>query len=205
MKNIIFDLDGTLIDSEKEIVMTIKDVLIEFNIKEFDHVAFQKFIGPPIKQSFIKLVGMNDSQAELATQRYRDIYILKYIKQTRFYDGYNELITFLINNGYRLHIATMKTKNQVDALNYNGIFNDFSEIKTAKDGGGYTKSNMLVDIKNIYGKDESYIMVGDTQGDYNAAIEANMDFIFAEYGYGEIANGSSLKVMQLFDISMLTL
>ena len=94
----------------------------------------------------------------------------------------------LKRNNYKLCIATNKTKKQVDKLLSMNDFNKYFDIVFyAKDDGSLSKKDMLCEIKTKYGvKDVNYYMVGDTLGDYQAAINNGYVFIGANYGYGQL-------------------
>ncbi|MGB4373228.1 MAG: HAD hydrolase-like protein, partial [Halanaerobiales bacterium] len=62
-RNIIFDLDGTIIDSEAGITKSVQYALQKFNIIVKDLKELVSFIGPPLKESFMDLYGFSEPQA----------------------------------------------------------------------------------------------------------------------------------------------
>ena len=185
-KVIVFDVDGTLFDTKAGITSTINDVLSRYNMDPIDTEA-DKYIGPPIKQSLIKYKGFMEKDAEEATLMYRSIYINQYISMSKLYDGMEETLQTLISKGYKLCIATMKTKSQIDKLlDISGCEKYFDLVYAAREDGSLSKGQMLNSIKQETNHNATYYMVGDTMGDYNAAKEAGYKFIAADYGYGKI-------------------
>lgn len=202
MKTVIFDIDGTIFDTKKGIVACLNDVLGCYSIKALENDEQDKYIGPSVKDSFMKFHGFDEKKADEATRMYREKYVSSYIEQSAPYEGLLEVLRYIRFKKYKLCIATMKTRKQVDTLlDLFVLKDDFDCIETSRDEGGYTKFDMLNSIKNKYG-DGEYIFVGDTYGDYKAALKADMRFIYAKYGYGEI-EGCSEEIVTLKDLMKL--
>lgn len=202
MKTVIFDIDGTIFDTKKGIVACLNDVLGCYGIKALENDEQDKYIGPSVKDSFMKFHGFDEEKADEATRMYREKYVSSYIEQSASYEGLLDVLRYIRFKKYKLCIATMKTRKQVDTLlDLFVLKDDFDCIETSRDEGGYTKFDMLNSIKNKYG-DGEYIFVGDTYGDYKAALKADMRFIYAEYGYGEI-EGCSEEIVSLKDLMKL--
>lgn len=179
MKIAIFDVDGTLVNTHDGIVHTIQDVLQEFGLSYAGD--YDRWIGPPVKKSFMELCGLDENRAEEATLLYRKKYIEKYITESFLYPGMKYVLDGLNENGIRLAVATMKTGPQVEKLfSYLGIFDYFDVIRNAREDGSLSKAQMIADIK---GSDEDY-MIGDTDGDRSAAEKAGSKFIGVTYGFG---------------------
>lgn len=186
MKTIIFDIDGTLFDTKPGIISCLNDVLDSFGLEPIKEDEQDKYIGPSVKDSFIKYHNFDEEQAVEATKMYREKYVNRYIEESVPYDGLLDVLRYIRFKKYKLCIATMKTRKQVDKLlELFFLDNTFNLIETAKEEGGYTKSEMLQNIKKQY-KNSEYIFIGDTNGDYKAAIKADMPFVYAAYGYGDI-------------------
>lgn len=186
MKIIIFDIDGTLFDTKPGIVACLNDVLDSFGLEPIDEEEHDKYIGPSVKDSFIKYHNFNEIKANEATRMYREKYVSNYIEKSIMYDGLIDVIKYIKFKKYKLCIATMKTRKQVNKLlNIFKLSELFDQIETAKEEGGYTKTDMLNSIKRKY-TDSEYFFIGDTDGDYKAALNSGIEFIYATYGYGKI-------------------
>lgn len=186
MKTVIFDIDGTLFDTKLGIIECLNDVLNCFGCKSIMPGEEAKYIGPSVKDSFMIYHGFDEEKASEATKMYRDKYVEKYIRNSVPYDGIYDVLNYLKSKEYIVCIATMKTRKQVDALLNIFRLNDvFDCIEYAREEGGYTKTDMLNSIKVLYPCDD-LMFVGDTNGDYKAAIKADVRFVYAEYGYGNI-------------------
>lgn len=188
-KVVVFDVDGTLFDTKPGIIKALNEVLHNFGEKCINSNEEDKWIGPPVRNSFITFVGMNAELAEEATKQYRQIYTEKYIAESILYDGMLEVLSKLKETGYHLCIATMKTQCQIDRLlSLRNITEYFEIIQCAALDGSKSKSEMLEYIKTQYSSKNQFYMIGDTKGDYEAAKKADYDFIAVTYGYGDWNN-----------------
>ena len=193
-KVVVFDVDGTLFDTKPGIIKTLNEVFSIFGITPISSLDEDKWIGPPVRESFKKYSKMNDEQAEKATQLYRKIYVDKYISDSTLYDGMMAVLGQLKKQNAHVCIATMKTAEQIEKLLFAKNMTDFFEIvQTAVLDGSKSKSDMLRIIKNNYSKKSKYYMIGDTMGDYEAAINLEYNFIAALYGYGKFENYTKLN------------
>lgn len=179
-KTIIFDVDGTLVNTHDGIIHTIEEVLETYGLS-YDG-DYDLWIGPPVKNSFMKFFGFSEERAEETTRFYRKLYIDKYIIESYLYPGIRETLKELKQRNFRLAVATMKTAPQVDKLfSFLGIQHFFEKVKTAREDGSLSKAQMISDLEEGY--DEVY-MIGDTDGDRVAAVAVGCHFIGVTYGFG---------------------
>lgn len=192
---IVFDIDGTLVDTKKGIISALNYILHEYGSNSIPVEQQDKYIGPPIQVSLMKYNGFSDEKAVEATALYREVYVQRFISQSEPYPYLKETLSELKDLGYELGIATMKTQKQVERLlELFGLADFFRIIKTAREDGSLSKQQMLMDIRDNYKfKSVNMIMVGDTQGDYEAAKNTNCSFVSADYGYGVINASSNIK------------
>lgn len=196
---IIFDLDGTIVDTKKGIIEALNFVLCSYGMQKIRREDEWDYIGPSVYDSFKNKMGFSEDKAKEATFLYRKNYIEKNIYNFELYHGVKEVLLELKKRGYILGIATMKTKKQVEKLfELANLIDFFDIIKYALDDGSYKKYQMLLDIKKHY-QCEYYYMIGDTIGDYNAAKDAEIQFVFANYGYGSLEEFFGLQANNCFD------
>lgn len=186
MKKIfIFDVDGTLFNTREGIVNAFNKVLVEFKKEKLTQNQESRIIGPSVRDSFINMFNFSNEDSELATKLYRKYYVEEFIVQSKLYDGVMETLFGLKRKKCKLCIATMKTETQIQKLlKINNLKDLFDIVKAAKDDGSYKKAQMILDIKGDFGSDYKYYMVGDTNGDYEAAKKAEVEFIGVTYGFG---------------------
>lgn len=188
-KVVVFDVDGTLFDTKPGIIKTLNEVLSIFGITSISSLDEDKWIGPPVRESFKKYSKMNDEQAEKATQLYRKIYVDKYISDSTLYDGMAEVLEYFRKMNFLICIATMKTFEQIERLlSLKNMADFFNIVQTASSDGSKTKADMLGEIRKKYGEESNYYMIGDTMGDFIAAEKSNYNFIAVLYGYGTFNN-----------------
>ena len=186
-KVVVFDVDGTLFDTKRGIIDALNCVLRSYGEEPIEESKGNKYIGPSIKESLVRLHGFDEKKACEGTEFYRKIYVERFIENSVAYQGMVKMLIKLKETGCILGIATMKTRPQIDRLI--DLFNlgtYFSVIKAAREDGSLNKEQMLKQIKGLYGEKSKYYMVGDTMGDYLASENAGYAFIVADYGYGDV-------------------
>ena len=70
-KGIIFDLDGTLLDTSEGVLASIRHTIKTMNYRELPLETLLTFIGPPVKRSLMKHYGLTDQEADEATDSVR--------------------------------------------------------------------------------------------------------------------------------------
>ena len=94
---ILFDLDGTLTDP-----------LESFGIHVEDLDSLCKFIGPPLKESFMVYYGLDDAQGDQAVEKYRERFAVTGLFENKVYPGIREMLELLKEQGKTLLVATSK-------------------------------------------------------------------------------------------------
>ena len=84
---ILFDLDGTLTDPGEGITNSVVYALKKFNIKIKDKSELNKFIGPPLLQSFMNYFSFSKNDAQTAVKFYREYFSEKGIFENKLYNG----------------------------------------------------------------------------------------------------------------------
>lgn len=99
-KAILFDLDGTIINSEEGVTKCVQYALRAFGIEEQDLKKLRPFIGPPLDVMYKAQYGMTDEQAWEATLKYRERFDVKGIFECSLYEGIADCIARLKECGY---------------------------------------------------------------------------------------------------------
>ena len=187
-KTIIFDLDGTLINSKPGIVKSFQYSLSRFNIVEKDLAKIENFIGPPLKESFQNHYKLDDKLSDKAVEYYREYYREKGIFDHQLYSGIEELLKKLKQDNKRLFIATSKleifAKQIIDFFSLNSYFEIIVGENPAKNIFQKTDAIKFVLDKNKDISTTDVIMVGDREYDIVGAKNNNIDSIGVLYGYG---------------------
>ena len=187
-KYILFDLDGTLTDPALGITNSVMYALQKYNIEVADRSELYKFIGPPLKDSFMKYYGFNEARAMDAIYFYREYFQPKGLYENEVYENIPMVLETLKNQGFRLILATSKPDEfATEILRHFDLLKYFDFVGGASmDELRSTKIQVLEYIfehLNIKDKNQA-IMVGDREYDVLGAYQMGIDSIGVLYGYG---------------------
>lgn len=185
---ILFDLDGTLIDSGEGITNSVIYALKKYGIEVLDRRTLYRFIGPPLHQSFEKFYGFLPEQAKEAVEYYREYYREKGIYENVVYEGVEASLKKLFEAGKTLLVATSKPEAFArQILGHVGLSKYFKHIAGANmDGTRTDKAEVIAYALSLCGdKDVSKaLMVGDREHDILGAKAIPVDAAGVLYGYG---------------------
>ena len=91
-KYLMFDLDGTLVESGDGIVASAKHALSTMGWEQLSEAEYKKFIGPPLFDSFTKFCGMNPEEADRAIEIYREHYESAGYLIAPMYEGVEDML-----------------------------------------------------------------------------------------------------------------
>lgn len=189
MEAILFDLDGTLIDSFEGVAKSSQYALHKMGIEEEDIEKFRPFIGPPLMDSFQKWYGLSKEQALDAIEIYRERYQSVGLFECRLYPGVRECVIALKNQGYRIGIASSKPEEYCKKiLEHFELLDLFDDVVGATfDHRIDTKEEVLQEAMRRYCDipKEKICLVGDTMFDLEGAKSIGIDCIAVRYGFGD--------------------
>ena len=186
-KIILFDLDGTLTDSGEGITKCVKLALDHFHIPVESLDSLRYFVGPPLRDSFVK-AGVPEEQVEEAIAVYRSRYTNVGLFENVPYPGIRELLEKLTAQGHRLFVATSKPEpTSVEIIEHFGLDKYFDRVCGATfDGSRSSKADVIEYLLQLNGRAEEVIMVGDTAFDVTGAKAHNIPCIGVAWGYGAV-------------------
>lgn len=189
---ILFDLDGTLSDPKQGICGSVQYALKSFGIEEPDIDRLEPFIGPPLRDSFMKYYGFTPEQAEEAVAKYRERFSVTGKYENTLYPGIAPLLHDLVRAGAKLAIASSKPTVYVeDILVHFGIRQYFdivvgSELDGTRDRKEEVVDEALRQLDEKYGaKPCEVVMVGDRCFDVEGAKAAGTRSVAVTYGYAQ--------------------
>lgn len=183
VKNIIFDMDGTLINTSLISVQACQEAALEFGIPVQKTEDILELVGWANQEFFPKLYpGMDPELLGRYSESVllRENLIVEKLQEKLLYPGVDELLCELKSRGLSLSIASTGPAEYVNlALKESSIYSYFDEIRC----GESEKIRMVEDIMKGAPKG-SYVIVGDRFKDYEAAKANNIVSIAAAYGFG---------------------
>lgn len=210
-ETVLFDLDGTLVDSGTGITNSVSYALKKYGIKVLDKRELYKFIGPPLHESFEKFYGFSEEKAKEAVEYYREYYRDKGIYENVVYDGIPKLLKKLSWDGKRLIVATSKpeafAKQILETLD---LAKYFLYIAGANMDGTRTKKKEVISYALELGKAgdiSKAVMIGDREHDILGAKSVGIAAVGVLFGYGNYEELQSAgadyiveKVPDIYDI-----
>lgn len=184
--NIIFDLDGTLIDSSKGILSALEMAFEACNIKP-KQILTEQLIGPPLSKLLpLLLDDENLSHVEPLAIAFKERYDNEGYKTLSVFSGVETILATLSEQGHVLYIATNKRSVPTQKIIKHLAWNDyFHEIYALDSFSGLASKQYLIEriieLHNIAKQDTIYI--GDTVADFQAAKANELLYIMALWGY----------------------
>jgi len=185
---LLFDLDGTLTDPAEGITKCIKHALETIGEPAPEATDLLQFIGPPLYQTFQKLVGDPiDSKVSRALSAYRDRFRRVGMYENKLYGGVVRALDELDRRGLRLYLVTSKPAVFARPIvEHFKIASHFEEIYGRDWGGQRTDKAEL--ISYVLGREElasrEVVMIGDRKHDVFGARANGVYSIGVTWGYG---------------------
>ena len=191
-ETILFDLDGTLTDPAEGITKAVEVALNHYGITVEDRSTLNKFIGPPLDESFPEFYGFNEEQVREATRVFREYFGRQGWAENIPYLGIDKLLSDLKAAGKKLIIATSKPEEfAVRIMNHFGLAQYMDVIAGASTDNqeGAKKANVIRKALQRAGVEDlsSVVMVGDRRHDVAGGHEVGLKVIGVLYGYGDRA------------------
>lgn len=186
-KAVLFDFDGTLVDSSEGIFKSLIYAFEADGKPAPDEATLRKFIGPPIYDSFKNLFGYKDEKIDYMIAKYRERYRAVGYREVQVYDGIPALLQRLQENGIKIATASSKPKVFIEKiLQERNLLSYFSYIGgTEFDNISSDKTVILQNAMRALGTTpEDTVMVGDRLFDIRGAKGANVPCIAVLYGFG---------------------
>ncbi len=185
--HILFDLDGTLIQSEAGIFHSVAYAFDKLQMPCPSKEILRAFLGPPLLYSFEHYCNLSKEEATTAVRFYREFYSSQGLFNCVLYPGFEALLKELTSAGLHLYIATAKPEVfATRILAHLQIEAHFTQIAGPPLTAGHAKKHDI--IAEIMNKNNltplECVMVGDRHFDIEGATTCGIDSIGVLYGYG---------------------
>ena len=190
---ILFDLDGTIVDSAPGITATLAYTFEQMGLPIPTPSELVAYVGPPILDSFRDRAGFTPEQAQHALEIYRPQYLETGVYNATVYDGLPGVLRAIHSAGVPLSLATSKPELPATLiLEHFGLASQFDIITGASaDEVRSAKADVVAEALvrlEAFGADLSNpVMVGDREHDVHGAAAHGIPTIFVEWGYGSPA------------------
>ncbi|MCG6984293.1 MAG: HAD-IA family hydrolase [Thiocapsa sp.] len=182
---IVFDWDGTLMDSEARIVNCLQAACCELGVPSPPHASARDVIGLGLDEAVMQLLPGADSATRRAIMgRYRQHFLETDRTPSLLFPGVRETLGRLSGEGYRLAVATGKGRVGLDrALADTGLRDLFLATRCADETLSKPHPQMLLELMDELGVDPAQtLMVGDTEYDMQMASNARTQALAVAYG-----------------------
>jgi len=186
IKAVIFDLDGTLLDTSEGIYEGILFAIKKLGLTLPSSEHLKTFIGPPIQNSFKSYYGLTEEKSLEAAGVFREYYKNESLLKAHAYDGIYDCLQDLVSSGYKIGVATYKREDYALKILNHFNFGTYCKSMHGSDfEGKLSKSDIIQKTLDELGLDATNsVYVGDTKGDYEAAKKVGTKFLGVLYGFG---------------------
>lgn len=185
-KTIVFDMDGTLVDSSKGILDSHRFAARTLKLELPADSDLKASMGGPLLEVYTREFGLSLEAAKQAVEAYRDYYGRAGVRSVEPYPNLVECIKKLHASGLSLAVATLKRQDFAEQiLSDLKIGKYFRSVHGTNANDSKGKVDCIRSCLSDLGVDaEAALMVGDSRFDLEAAEEVKMDFLAVTYGFG---------------------
>lgn len=188
MKNILFDFDGTLMNTWPGIENTLRASLTALDLSYEEESISAKLVGVPLMRVFEDLLADDPVGVELAVQKYRDLFPVVGMAGATPYHGVHGMLERLVLGGRQVFLVTARSETIAkQMMKDHDLTRFFSGVRGELRGENPDgKAHMVAEVIKKFGlAREDCVMIGDRRYDIEAARANNIKAIGVTYGYGE--------------------
>ena len=172
---LIFDWDGTIVDSLSKIVACTQAALERVGLPRADEETVRRGIGLGLRRMVETYCpGCDDETFDAVVAAYRDLWFTEFTQQPEIFAGVRETLAELARRDYPLAVATAKGRRGLDReLEATGLGEFFSATRTVDEALAKPNPQMVLDLMDELGvAAERTVMIGDTPHDLQMASNA---------------------------------
>jgi phosphoglycolate phosphatase len=192
---VLFDLDGTIVDSATEIMDSLAHMFTEMGVPVPDQEVLRSYVGPPLLDSLRMTAGFTDVESWEALNVYRD-HSDEHLLRSPVFPGVKGLLHRLHDAGVPIALATSKPESMArEVLAHHDLDRYFTTITGASDDETRsTKADVVAEaLRRLreQGIDTAdAVMIGDRGYDVLGAAANGVPTILVEWGYGSPVEAS---------------
>lgn len=182
---LVFDWDGTLMDSQAQIVNCMQSAIDELKLEKRNDEQITNIIGLGLEEAIVQLYPLIDMKLVTTTaQTYREHYLYKDKTPSPLFDGVTDVLNNLRAAGYDLAIATGKSRRGLDkGLSDTDLHDYFPITRCADETRSKPHPQMLEEILTDHNLEASKaLMIGDSEYDLQLAQNTKVDGLAVSYG-----------------------
>jgi phosphoglycolate phosphatase len=183
----LFDLDGTLIDSEHGITACVKHALGRLEVAEPAHAQLRRWIGPPLRQSFAPLVDHDAQRIEAAIAYYHERFGTLGWREHTVYPGIEQLIERLQAAGHQLAVVTSKPRQHAAPIVAQLPFGEaFGRLYGPHLGSAHSEKATMIAaaLADFDASPAEAVMIGDRHFDIEGAVANQVRGVGVLWGFG---------------------
>lgn len=203
-KMIVFDLDGTLLNTLADLKEACNYALKQYNFPMITLEQTRKYLGHGITHLISSACSNSDQSAEILKD-FKKYYENHYNNFTRKYEGIQDVINYCLDNNIKIGVLTNKVEDIAINLIKDHFKDDFlfvyGDVENRKRKPNPDFLNELIDKHGL--THEEVLYVGDSEVDYLTSVNAKIDCLLVTYGFRteeELKELSCLKVANPKDI-----
>lgn len=184
---VLLDFDGTVADTGEGIFKSVDYAATRLGREIPDEEGHRKFVGPPLLESFEKILGIKGEEGKLAVKKYREFYCEQGMFLLEFYPGMLDFIDELKANSIKIAIASSKPEKYVrKILEHFDLISKIDFLACPEgDHQPETKEQLINRALAHFQTEKSRtLMVGDRYLDIEGAKLAGVKSCGVAYGYG---------------------
>jgi phosphoglycolate phosphatase len=191
LRAVLFDLDGTLVDSLDDLTEAVNYMLANFSRQPLSSSQVRRLVGKGARNLVQRALGMQSSaDIEQGLELFLKFNAAHIADKSRLYDGARQLLENLSHSGIRMAIISNKDAALSRLILETLAIDDFFEIICGGDTFAEMKPSPLplMQVIGRFGIPSSQaLMVGDSSNDIQAGKQAGIATIGCTWGYGELA------------------
>ncbi len=183
---VVFDWDGTLMDSVSGIVRAMQAAALQAKLPIPDEEAIKSIIGLGLRDALYVLFPfeIEESQVRLFLSGYRDFIHREEMEELGLFEGVTEVLENLRDQGFQLAVATGKGREGLErAFSVTGIKHFFATSRCVSEAHSKPHPQMLQQIMDeLDQRPDETLMIGDSVHDLQMAVSAGVAGLGVSYG-----------------------